>query len=260
MKYQELDAKLREKLFPYVLFLGDSNLVLGHRLSQWCGHGPMLEEDIALTNMSLDCIGQASSLLKLAGEIENKNRSEDNLAYLRDALEFRNLIMLELPIGDFGFTIMRQFLYTTYIYLVYRELQKSPISELRAIVDKGIKEIKYHIRHSSEWVIRLGDGTEESHKRIQQSLNNLWPYTSEFFIKNLNDTTLVEEKIIADLSLFKDEWLTIVKKVCDEATLTVPEDIEFNYYDGRNSKHTEYLGHMLAEMQILPRSHPGATW
>ncbi|WP_372370315.1 1,2-phenylacetyl-CoA epoxidase subunit PaaC [Candidatus Uabimicrobium sp. HlEnr_7] len=260
MKLEDLDISAKEALFEYLLFLGDSNLVLGHRLSEWCGHGPMLEEDIALANLALDCVGQSANFLKLAGEIEGKDRNEDHLAYLRDAIDFRNATITELPRGDFGFTIMRQFLVATYLYIIFKELRNSSFDDLKSIAQKSIKEVKYHIRHSSEWVLRLGDGTEESHKRIQKSLNELWRYTNELFVQMPQDQVLIEKNIIFDMDSSKKQWLEIIEQVLKEATLITPESNEYLYHNGREGKHTEYLGHMLAEMQTLPRSHPGAVW
>ena len=260
MKLEELNDSTRAALFEYLLFLGDSNLVLGHRLSEWCGHGPMLEEDIALANLALDCVGQSANFLKLAGDVEGKNRSEDDLAYLRDAIDFRNATIMELPRGDFGYTIMRQFLVSTYLYIVFKDLRESSFDDLKSIAQKSIKEIKYHVRHSSEWVLRLGDGTQESHERIQKSLDELWRYTDELFTHSATDHCLIEQKIISDMTQRKNEWLEIVTQVIKEATLTIPEEKTYLYHKGREGKHTEYLGHMLAEMQILPRSHPGALW
>ena len=246
-------------LFEYLLRLGDDRLVLGHRLSEWCGHAPILEEDIALANIALDLIGQASLYLHHAGEVEGKGRSEDALAYFREAVEFRNLKIVELPIGDFAFTIARQFLFDAFSFHQLRQLQKSASSELAGIAAKGYKEVRYHLRHSSEWVQRLGDGTEESHARAQAALDDLWRFTGEMFETDEIDRRLAATGVAADLKAIEPEWRTIVADVLARATLKIPPNVAM-MSGGRRGQHTEYLGHMLSEMQIVTRSHPGAEW
>jgi ring-1,2-phenylacetyl-CoA epoxidase subunit PaaC len=246
-------------LFEYLLRLGDDRLVLGHRLSEWCGHAPILEEDIALANIALDLIGQATLYLHLAGEVEGKGRSEDALAYFREAIEFRNVQLVELPIGDFAFTIMRQFLFDAFSFHQLEELQTSANTELAGIAAKGYKEVRYHLRHSSEWVQRLGDGTEESHTRAQKALDDLWRFTGEMFQPDEIDERLLDAGIAPDLRKIEPKWNAVVSDVLGRATLRVPESGHM-MSGGRQGRHTEYLGHMLSEMQIVARSHPGAEW
>ena len=259
MKNGKLDSDTQDALFYYLLFLGDDRLVLGHRLSEWCGHGPILEEDIALANMALDCIGQASNFLKLAGEVEGNGRSENDLAYHREAIDYKNLIMQELPKGDFAFTIARQFLFSAYSHLLFEQLQQSTFEQLAALASKCSKEVRYHLRHSSEWMLRLGDGTKESHQHVQTALDDLWMYTGEMFEENEIVNLLVDKKIVVDHTSLKTEWKKIVENIVSESTLKLPED-GFMMSGGRSGRHSEHLGHILAEMQILPRSFPEAKW
>jgi ring-1,2-phenylacetyl-CoA epoxidase subunit PaaC len=246
-------------LFEYLQRLGDDRLVLGHRLSEWCGHAPILEEDIAQANIALDLIGQATLYLHLAGEVEGKGRSEDALAYFREAVEFRNVQLAELPIGDFAFTIVRQFLFDVFSFHQLEELQKSANTELAGISAKGYKEVRYHLRHSSEWVQRLGDGTEESHMRAQKALDDLWRFTGEMLRADEIDESLFAAGIAPDLKTIEPKWNAMVSDVLRRATLTIPESGHM-MTGGRQGRHTEYLGHMLSEMQIVARSHPGAEW
>ena len=246
-------------LSEYLLRLGDDRLVLGHRLSEWCGHGPILEEDIALANIALDLIGQANLYLKLAGETEGKARSEDDLAYLRDAIGYRNIHLVELPKGDYAFTIIRQFLFDVFSYHVLEQLQKSSHNEVAGIAAKGFKEVRYHVRHSSEWVVRLGDGTEESHARAQKALNYLWRFTGEMFQADDIDRQMAGAGIGADIESIEPRWKAIVAEVISRATLTIPDD-PAAMTGGRKGRHTEHLGHLLSEMQIVARSHPGVEW
>jgi ring-1,2-phenylacetyl-CoA epoxidase subunit PaaC len=250
---------LTDNLFQYLLRLGDDRLVLGHRLSEWCGHGPILEEDIALANIALDLIGQATLYLKLAAETEGKGRSEDDLAYFRDAIEYRNVQMVELPKGDYAFTTVRQFFFDVFSYHVLEELQSSGNSEIAGIAAKGFKEVRYHVRHSSEWVLRMGDGTEESHSRAQKAVNELWRFTAEMFQADAVDRAMKDEGIGADLDAIKPKWDSVVTDVLNRATLAIPSDPPA-MTGGRRGRHTEHLGHMLSEMQIVARSHPGAEW
>lgn len=245
--------------FDYLLRLADDRLVLGHRLSEWCGHAPILEEDIALANIALDLVGQASMLLKLAGEIEGKGRSEDTLAYFRDAIEFRNAQLVELPNGDFAATIVRQFLFDAWDVLVLDRLTSASNASLAGIAAKALKEAKYHLRHSAEWVRMLGDGTPESHTRAQRALDDLWPYTTELFLADDVDRSAVAAGIGADVEALRPRWRETVDRVMAEATLTIPKD-GFTPRGGRIGRHTEHLGRMLADMQSLARAHPGASW
>lgn len=246
-------------LFDYLLRLGDDRLVLGHRLSEWCGHGPILEEDIALANISLDLIGEASLLLKLAASVEGKGRTEDALAYFRDAIEFRNALLVELPKGDFGFTIVRQFLFSVFSLLLMDALQKSRNTELSGIAAKALKESRYHVRHSAQWVVTLGGGTDESHERVQGALNDLWRYTGELFAANDVDRAVAASGDGVDPSTLEAAWRSQVVPVLERAGLQVP-NVGYMQRGGRDGRHTEHLGHMLSEMQILARSHPGASW
>ena len=246
-------------LFEYLLRLGDDRLVLGHRLSEWCGHGPILEEDIALSNIALDLIGHASTLLALAGVVEGKGRNEDALAYFREGVEFRNALMLELPKGDFGFTIVRQFLFDAYSVLLMDALSRAGDERLAAIAAKALKEDKYHLRHSSEWVVRLGDGTEESHARAQRALDELWRYVDELFAPDAIDAKVAAMGIVVDHGALRSRWDAMVADVVQRATLVLPASVAARR-GGRAGRHTEHLGHMLSEMQIVARSHPGASW
>lgn len=249
----------REALAEYLLRLGDDRLVLGHRLSEWCGHGPILEEDIATANIALDLLGQATIFLRMAGQAEGQGRDEDALAYWRDENQFRNVSIVELPVGDFGFTILRQFLVSAWAFHHLEALSASTHSELAAVAAKALKETRYHVRHSSEWVLRLGDGTEESHRRVQASMDELWPWTGELSWQGEADAELREQGIVPDLEPLKAPWEAMVRDVAARATLTIPSG-PMRMSRGRQGKHTENLGHMLAEMQIVARSHPGAKW
>lgn len=246
-------------LFEYLLRLGDDRLVLGHRLSEWCGHGPILEEDIATANLALDLLGQATLFLRLAGSVEGRGRDEDVLAYWRDEHEFRNLQLCELPRGDFGFTILRQFLFDTWNLQLLDALSRSSHAELAAIAAKALKETRYHARHSAEWVRRLGDGTAESRERMQRALEELWPWTGEFTYQDEVDRALHADGIVPDLATLQSPWEVMTRDVLTRATLEIPPGSP-RMSGGRFGRHTEHLGHLLAEMQIVARSHPGAKW
>jgi ring-1,2-phenylacetyl-CoA epoxidase subunit PaaC len=248
-----------DTLFEWLLRRGDTALVLGHRVSEWCGHSPALEEDIALANVALDLIGQARMWLGLAGEIEGKGRGENELAYLRDAWDFRNFLLAEQPNGDFGQTLMRQFLIDAYQVPLLEALKSSKDERIAAIAAKAGKEVAYHLDRSADLVIRLGDGTEESHRRMQQALEALWSYTGEMFASDAIDTAMAEAGLAPDAASLKAEWKETVEAVLDEATLTLPES-DFAHMGGLTGRHSEHLGHMLAEMQFLQRAYPGATW
>lgn len=254
-----LDEKTQNALFEYLLRLGDDRLILGHRLSEWCGHAPVLEEDIALGNIALDLIGQSSAYLSLAAEVENKNRTEDDLAYFRNEYEFKNLQLVEQPNVDFAYTVIRQYLFDVYESLFLTGLSKSKFEQLAGIAEKSIKENKYHTRHSKQWVLRLGDGTEESRNKIQTALNDLWRFTGELFEETEVDEILKEKKFVPDLKSLKENWNEIINSTFKEATLTIPEGNDFAS-GGRGGIHTEHLGHLLAEMQIVARSYPGVKW
>ena len=250
---------MSQPLVEYLLRLGDDRLILGHRLSEWCGHGPILEEDIALSNLALDLIGHASMLLKLAGQVEGEGRDEDALAYWRDEHQFRNLQLCELPNGDFGFTILRQFLFDAWSVQLLEALSRSSHADLAAIAAKAVKESRYHLRHSGSWVERLGDGTAESHGRMQAALDELWPWTGELDYQDQVDRTLQAEGVAPDLTSLRAPWEALTREVLTRATLTIPGTPP-RMTGGRFGRHTEHLGHLLAEMQIVARSHPGAKW
>ena len=246
-------------LSDYVLRLGDDRLILGHRLSEWCGHGPILEEDIALANISLDLIGQANLLLEVAGKAEGKGRTADTLAYFREAVEFRNALIMELPRGDFAFTMARQFLVSVFEVLHLERLQASKHADLAGIAAKAYKETRYHARHSADWMLKLGDGIVESHQRVQAAVDELWRFTGELFESDDVERGLVAEGIAVDRETLRGPWREEVTRVLTAATLTVPDD-GFMQRGGREGRHTEHLGHLLAEMQIVARSFPGAEW
>lgn len=245
-----------------LLRLGDDRLVLGHRLSEWCGHAPILEEDIALGNIALDLLGQAQGLLKLAGAVEGRGRDEDALAYFRDAGEFRNAQLVELPRGDFAHTMVRQFLFDAYDVLLTERLAGSPNADLAGIMAKAHKEARYHVRHSGDWVVRLGDGTAESRARAQRALDALWPYAGELFATDAVDAAAEQAGFGVDVAAFRDEWQAAVADVVGEATLRMPAGLTLALAPGggRVGRHTEHLAPMLAEMQVVARAHPGASW
>jgi ring-1,2-phenylacetyl-CoA epoxidase subunit PaaC len=250
-----------DALFEYLLRLGDDRLVLGHRLSEWCGHGPILEEDIALANVALDLLGQATMFLRLAGQVEGKGRDEDALAYFREVVDFRNCQLVELPKGDFAFTIARQFLFDVYAVVLMDALSRSTHADVAAIAAKSLKEAKYHVRHSGEWMLKLGDGTAESHARVQRALDSLWRYTPELFASDAVERELQASGVAPDPAALHGSWDANVRQVLADATLTLPHDARpIAGRTGRQGAHTEHLGLMLAEMQIVARSHPGAAW
>lgn len=246
-------------LSEYCLRLADDRLILGHRMSEWCGHGPILEEDIAIANIALDLIGQANFLLEQAGKAEGQGRTADALAYFREAVEFRNALIVELPRGDFAFTIARQFLVSAFEVLHLEKLQSSTHPELAGIAAKAYKETRYHARHSADWMLKLGDGTAESHQRVQSAVNELWRFTGELFDVDDLERTLVKEGVAVDRDALRGPWKAEVQRVLHAATLTVPDE-GFMRRGGRQGRHTEHLGHLLAEMQIVARSFPGAEW
>lgn len=246
-------------LLNYLLQLGDNALVLGQRLAEWCGHGPILEQDMAITNISLDLFGQTRNLFQYAAKVEGKGRTEDDLAFLRDAIHFKNVLLVELPNGDFGRTIVKQFLYDAYNFLNYTALLESTDKQLAAIAEKSLKEVTYHLRFSSEWMIRLGDGTEESHQRMQTALNDLWMYTGELFEMTEVEKELLKTGVSVDLEKLKTDWTKKVHEICNEATLKVPEDT-WMQKGGKTGVHTENLGFLLADMQYLQRAYPGQEW
>lgn len=249
----------QEALFNYCLRLADTSLILAQRNAEWCGHGPFLEEDLALTNISLDLLGQANSIYEYAAKVEAKGRTADDIAFFRTEREFYNNLITELPNGDYGNTILRQFFCDVFDFYFYSELIKSKDETLSAIAAKSIKEITYHLRHTSSWVERLGDGTEESHNRMQNALNELWRFTGEMFEMNEVDSILIKEGSAVDLNGVKNNWESKVKEILERSTLKIPANA-FMQRGSRDAKHTEHLGFILAEMQSLPRSLPDAKW
>jgi ring-1,2-phenylacetyl-CoA epoxidase subunit PaaC len=245
-----------------LLRLGDDRLVLGHRLSEWCGHAPILEEDIALANVALDLLGQATLFLRRAGDVEGKGRDEDALAYWREAIEFRNCLLVEQPNGDFAFTIARQFLFDVHAVVTLDAMTRSASTELAALAAKALKEARYHVRHSGEWMLKLGDGTDESHRRAQHAVDELWRFTPELFAADDVAARLAATGVGPDLPALRESWETQVLDVLHRATLTVPSGASHTPHlrGGRTGMHGEHLGHLLAELQIVARSHPGATW
>jgi ring-1,2-phenylacetyl-CoA epoxidase subunit PaaC len=242
-----------------VLRLGDSALILGQRLSEWCGHAPVLEEDLALANQALDLIGQARLLLTHAGTLERKGRDEDQLAFLRTEGQYRNLVLCELPNGDFARTVVRGFLYSAFKQALWQGLCASTDPELAAIAGKALKESRYHLHHCADWVVRLGDGTEESHLRAQAALEFLWPYTAEFFSATAVDDEVAASGIGVAWSALEPAWVTAVLPVLQEATLGVPAHSRF-HTSGKLGMHSEHMGHILTDLQYLQRTYPGATW
>ena len=241
-------------LVTYSLHLADNVLIIAQRNAEWCGHGPILEQDIAITNISLDLLGQSRNFYQYAANLMSNGATEDSLAYLRTEREFKNCLLAEQPNGDWAQTILRQFFFSTYQYLLYEKLQHSTDEQLAAIAAKALKEVTYHRRWSSEWVIRLGDGTEESHQRMLHAIDELWRYTGEMFLP-------ADYEIAAgfDVALLKDEWFKKVTAVFEEATLPVPEKT-FMQTGGKTGIHTEHLGFILTDLQYLQRTYPGAEW
>jgi ring-1,2-phenylacetyl-CoA epoxidase subunit PaaC len=252
-------GQLHNAFVEYLLRLADDRLVLGHRLSEWCGHAPILEEDIALANIALDLIGQANALYTLAAEAEGEGRTADHFAYFRDENAFRNAMLCELPKGDFGFTIARQFLFSAFQVPFLKALQQCRHEQLAGIAAKAHKECVYHLRHSTDWMLKLGDGTAESRRRVQAGLDRAWPYAFEFFAQDGVDAAVMGQAGVPDVSALEATWTDTVTRVLQQATLDVPQDA-WRPVGGRLGKHTEHLGHMLAEMQSLARAHPGASW
>lgn len=249
-----------QAFISYLLRLADDRLILGQRVSDWCGHGPILEEDLALANMALDLIGHSAALYGLAADIEGKGNDEDHFAYFRDDTDFVNLQFCELPKGDFAFTIARQFIFSAFSYFQYEILKNSENEQFQGMVNKHLKEIKYHLRHCRDWVLKLSDGTQESHNRIQEAFDEIWMYVGELFYSDEVDESVIKAGNGADTATFKDKFKALVEETLEEATLTVPDWDQFMISGSRKGMHTEYLGHMLAQMQFLRRSHPEAVW
>jgi ring-1,2-phenylacetyl-CoA epoxidase subunit PaaC len=246
-----------KELQDYVLHLADTHLILGQRLGEWCGHNFVLEQDIAMSNIGLDLLGQCRSLYQYAAELEGGKQTEDQLAFMRGERQYKNHLLVEQPNGDFAFTLARQFFFDVYHQLLCEELIKSSDKQLQAIGEKSLKEVRYHLTWSSEWMIRLGDGTDESHQRIQHAVNELWMWTHELTSPAPYEKVL--KGIVPDPTTFKDAWNSHVKKILTEATLQQPTDGTIQL-GGKEGIHTEHLGFILSEMQMMQRTYPGMTW
>jgi ring-1,2-phenylacetyl-CoA epoxidase subunit PaaC len=250
---------LENAKYELCLRLGDSALIIGHRLSEWCGHAPILEEDIALTNVALDFVGLSRNLLNYAAQIQNQGKTEDDLAYMRDVVSYRNALITEQPIGDFALTMARQFFYDVFTHFFYHELCKSHDITLKGIAEKAVKEIDYHLRHSTEWMYRLGDGTDESHEKLQNAVDELWMFTGDMFATDDHYALLQQNNIVPDMNSIKEAWNQKVNAVFETATIKLPQH---SYMQSGSLKglHTEHLGFLLAEMQHVPRSYPNSNW
>ncbi|QIG98525.1 MULTISPECIES: 1,2-phenylacetyl-CoA epoxidase subunit PaaC [unclassified Bradyrhizobium] len=246
-------------LVLYALRRADDTLILGHRLSEWCGHAPAMEEDMALANMGLDLLGQARELYTYAAKVEGRGNDEDKFAYLRDVRQYRNLLLVEQPNGDFARTMVRQFFYAAFADLYWRAMMASADPTFAAIAAKSEKESAYHLRHSSEWIVRLGDGTEESHRRAQDAIDDLWAYTGEMFAVDDGERSLIDAGIAIDPAVLQPRWLKTVTGIVNEATLALPSG-NWMQQGGRSGRHSEHLGHLLSELQSMQRTFPGATW
>ncbi len=246
-------------LVLYTLRRADDALILGHRLSEWCGHAPMLEEDMALSNMALDLIGQARELYGYAAKVEARDNDEDALAYLRDVRQYRNLLLVERPNGDFAYTMVRQWFYSAFADRYWQAMMRSNDATLAAIAAKSEKESAYHLRHASEWIIRLGDGTDQSHARAQAAIDDLWAYTGEMFSIDDSERGLIDAGVAIDPTTLRPDWLAAVSQIAREATLVLPQN-DWMQQGGRDGRHSEHLGHLLSELQYMQRSFPGATW
>lgn len=246
--------------YNFALQWADTSVVLGHRLSEWCGHGPILEQDIAMSNIALDLIGEARSLYQYAAELEGAGRSEDDLAYFRDAQDFRNLLLVEQPNGDFAQTILRQFLYEAFHLPWLEAMKASSDATFAAVAEKSYKEAKYHFQWSAEWVIRLGDGTEESQQRIEKAMSLIWPFAGEALIPSDDEQQLIQAGVIPDLESIRTIWQRHITEVYSEATLDIPDFDMWMQVGGKIGRHSEYLGYLLTEMQVLQRAYPGNEW
>ena len=248
-----------ENLYNYILGVADNSLILGQRMGELCGHGPSLETDIACTNVSLDLFGQVRSYFQYVAELAGEDKTEDDIAFLRREREYKNVLLVEQPNTDFAYTIVRQFLFDVYHLMFLQELQSSKDDTLKAIAKKSIKEVSYHERFSTDWVIRLGDGTEESQLRIQNAINSLWTYTDELFHQTEADKAMVEAGVGVDVTTLKEAYYTKVTSVLEKATIETPESKWFQK-GGKNGVHTEHLGYLLADMQYMQRTYPGMEW
>ena len=250
---------MKQVLIDYTLHLADDSLILGQRNAEWCGHGPVLEQDIAITNISLDLIGQSRNFYQYAATLIGKDATEDSLAYLRKEEEFKNCLLVEQPKGDWAQTILRQFFFSQYQFLLFQQLQNSKDEQLAAIAEKSLKEVTYHLRWSSEWVIRFGDGTDESHQRMIKAIDELWKYTDELFSATSYELQVASDGAGIDVSKLKEQWLAKVKEIFSEATLPIPGKT-FVQGGGKEGRHTEHLGYILTELQYMQRTYPGCDW
>ncbi|AWA28753.1 phenylacetate-CoA oxygenase subunit PaaI [Flavobacterium magnum] len=246
-------------LVQYIYGIADNALILGQRLGELCGHGPNLEVDIAMTNIALDLLGQTRSYYQYAAQISGADATEDTIAFLRNEREYKNVLLVEQPNTDFAYSIGRQFLYDAFHLLLLEELQHSKDETLAAIANKSIKEVSYHYRFSSDWVKRLGDGTEESHQRMQTAINDLWTFTDELFHQTDADKTMVAEGIGVDVTALKEEFFTKIKQILEEATLQVP-DMKYFQKGGKHGIHSEHMGYLLADLQYMQRTYPDMNW
>jgi len=251
---------MNNQLVNYLLHLADNTLILAQRNSEWCGHGPVLEQDIAITNISLDLIGQSRNFYQYAATLIGNSATENSLAYLRTEREFKNLLLVEQPNGDWAATTLRQFFFSAYQYLLYQQLQKGNDAQIAAIAEKALKEVTYHLRWSSEWIIRLGDGTEESKDRMLNAVDELWRFTGEIFQPAAYETEAAKNVCGADVSALQKDWLKKVQEIFEEATLSMPKENIYMQRGGKDGVHTEHLGYILAEMQYLQRVYPGNEW
>ena len=250
---------MKQVLIDYTLHLADDSLIIGQRNAEWCGHGPVLEQDIAITNISLDLIGQSRNFYQYAATLIGKDATEDSLAYLRKEEEFKNCLLVEQPKGDWAQTILRQFFFSQYQFLLFQQLQNSKDEQLAAIAEKSLKEVTYHLRWSSEWVIRFGDGTNESHQRMIKAIDELWKYTDELFSATNYELQVASDGAGIDVSKLKEQWLAKVKEIFSEATLPIPGKT-FVQGGGKEGRHTEHLGYILTELQYMQRTYPGCDW
>lgn len=251
---------MSDHLINYTLHLADNSLIMGHRLSEWTGHGPILEQDIAISNIALDLIGQARNFYQYAAQLKGDGATEDSLAYLREANQFKNILLVELPNGDWAKTILKLFFFSTYQYYLYQKLISSSDKQLSAIAEKSLKEVTYHVRWSSEWIIRLGDGTEESKQRIERALVELLSYTNEMFLPVDYEIECAKNNMGVDVTSLKNDWESKVKEVFSVATLLFPSANQKENAGGKEGKHTEHLKEMLKDMQYLQRAYPGCEW
>ena len=249
-------------MINYTLHLADNALIYGHRLSEWCGHGPILEVDMALSNIALDNIGAARSFYQYAAELEGNGKTEDSYPYQRDVREFKNVLLVEMPNGDFADTIARSLFFDAYQFLFYTALKQSQDEKLAAIAEKSLKEVTYHLRFSKEWTIRLGDGTEESKQKMQHAINELWSYTGEMFDASEVEKEMQAKGIAPDIATLKPHWEKIIADTLEEATLSFPISMQGAWFQkgGKTGIHTEYFGLILAELQYMQKTYPGCEW